>query len=208
MSQVAAVFTPCTAAEMFSALADAWRAKFGAEPKRASILVLLSQWAEETGRGKYCRCANVGNIKWVAGDPHDYCSFRCDEVIGGKVVWFDPPHPACNFRAYASLVAGVRDYLDLLVSRFASAWPFVLAGDPMGFAQALHRARYMTADPNVYGTALVSLVHEFDRTIPLEAPLPAKPTGDVAELQRLATLANDIDAGEEGLPDDEPPEAA
>lgn len=195
--------TPCTPAEMYSALGSGWRVLFAEEPKRSSLLVLLCQWAEETGRGKSCHANNVANAKWTPGDPHDWVSFRCNEIIGGKEVWFDPPHPACRFRAYPDLAAGVLDYLSLLAGRFKSAWPAVLAGDPGDFAHRLKIARFYTASEALYVAALLSLYREFDRTIPLEAPLPYAPNGG-----QLIQLDVDVFAGKEGLPGDEPPEAA
>ena len=206
--QLPDLLTPVTIAEFYSSLGNAWRARFGAEPARASLLVLCSQWAEEDARGKAMHRFNCGNIKGRAdgSDGHSWTFFRCNEVLGGKVVWFDPPNPACCFRAYATLDEGVADYLDELTRRFASAWPAVLAGDPADFAHRLKVARYYTADEGAYAAALVSLFHEFDRTIPLEAPLA--PTGDIDNLHRLTGLADALDRGEEGLSPDSGPDSA
>lgn len=194
--------TPVTVDDMFAALADAWRRKFGADAPRRSLLVLLAQWAEETGRGHAMHCYNVGNIKGRpdGSDGRDWTFFRCDEVIGGKVVWFDPPHPACCFRAYVAFGLAVDDYLDELAKRFASAWPAVLAGDPVAFAQRLKAARYYTADAGAYGAALASLVREFNRTVPVDAPIAPNPQGGA-----LLALADGVDAGREGL-DELPPD--
>jgi flagellum-specific peptidoglycan hydrolase FlgJ len=158
--------------DLYTALRVAWPSG-----SRASALVLLSQWAFETGRGKACHCYNIGNIKHVPGDGHDFTQFRCNEIIGGKMVWFDPPNPATSFRAYETLALGVADYLRVLQKTFASAWPAVLAGDPAAFAVSLHNAHYYTADPSVYSRNLVSLFREFDHTMPPD-PDPGEGDGD------------------------------
>jgi hypothetical protein len=150
---------------MYAALEHAWRTQLGSVPSRASLLVLLSQWALETGRGHAMWCWNVGNAKHVDGDGHDFTYFACDEVIGGKVVWFYPDNPACCFRAFSSLDAGVADYLDLIHRRFARSWPSVEAGNPDAFAHALKFQGYYTADEWQYARTLVALFNEFSSTI-------------------------------------------
>ena len=191
--------TPCAVADVGLALYVAWRELFGEEPGRGSLLVLLAQWALETGRGKACHCYNLGNAKSVDGDGYDYTFFRCNEVIGGRVVWFDPPHPACRFRAFETLEAGAADYLALLHRRFASAWPAVLAGDPADFAHRLKAARYYTANEAAYAAGLTSLFCEFDRTVPRDVPgvpdVTSAPTGDPEAGSRLLGVARDLDSG-------------
>lgn len=130
-------------------------------------------------------------------DGRDWTFFRCNEVIGGKIVWFDPPNPACCFRAFATLEAAAIDYLEELRRRFSSAWSAVLAGDPVAFAVRLKALHYYTAGEGAYAAALASLVHEFDRIIPTETQLAPNPQGGA-----LLALAKSIDAGAEGLPPD------
>ena len=190
--------TPVAVSDLYDALGAAWRARFGEEAPRRSLLVLLAQWAEETGRGRAMHCFNLGNIKGRpdGSDGRDWTFFRCNEVIDGRVRWFDPPDPACCFRAYGTLEAGAADYLDELARRFASAWPAVLAGDPADFAHRLKAARYYTADEHAYAAALVSLVREFDRIVTVPPPAP---TGDVEQLVRVLKLEDDLAHGKEGL---------
>lgn len=134
---------------------------------RESRLTLLSQWALETGRGRSCHCFNLGNVKGRPGgaDGHSWTFFRCDERLNGVRVWFDPPDPACCFRAYDSLDEGCADYLGQLRGRFGFAWPAVLAGDPVDFAHRLKVARYYTSTEAQYARNLAALYREFDRTI-------------------------------------------
>jgi len=158
--------TPVSPSDVAAALTTAWSALFGADAHRTSILVLLSQWALETGRGASMHCYNLGNVKsdQKAGD---WCFFRCDEVLNGKVVWFEPDDPACCFRAFKTLADGATDYLTTLRRRFDVAWPAVVAGDPATFVHLLKQAKYFTADETQYTNTVVALFNEFSRTLPM-----------------------------------------
>jgi len=142
----------------------------------------------------------LGNVKATPAWQGDHCERYCNEllteqqardahsratltpdgaldvilggVVGGKrIVNFYPPNPATRFRAFDSLEAGALDYLSILADRFASAWRYLEAGDAPGFAAALSRARYYTADPKSYAAGLVSLQREYSHlTIDLSAP--------------------------------------
>ncbi len=158
--------TPVTAPEMIASLRAAWQAQFGQTPADRSLFVLVAQWALETGWGKAMHAYNVGNIKSVAGDGRDYTYFACDEVLGGKVVWFHPDDAGCRFRAYPSLDAGVADYLATVAHRFAGAWGAVVAGDPNAYAHLLKQERYYTASEASYAAGLARIVDELERTTP------------------------------------------
>lgn len=164
--------TVVTALQMYEAFCAAWREAFEVEAHRTSVLVLLAQWALETGRGASMRAFNVGNLKSREGDGYDYSYFACNEILHGKVVWFYPDDPGCRFRAYTTLEAGVADYLALLHTRFAKAWPAVLAGSPDAFAHLLKVQGYYTADEAQYTRSVVSLFNEYARSIPLGAASP------------------------------------
>lgn len=146
--------TKASPQEMYEALQKAWREKFGEGPKKASVLLLVSQWNLETAEGASMHCWNVGNAKSVPGDGRSWTFFRCWEVIKGKKVWFDPPHPQTRFRAFDSLEAGAADYLAMLYKRFNLSWPAVIAGSPEEFAHRLKIQRYYTADEAAYAKAV------------------------------------------------------
>lgn len=147
---------------------DVYQAMRAAAPElaRASVLVLIAQWGLETGFGRAMHANNIGNIKHVAGDGHDFVEFRCDEIVRGVETWFDPPDPATMFRAYASLVDGVQDYISLLRRHFAAAWPCVVVGDPRGFAQELSRLHYYTASEASYERSLCAIFVQLDAAMP------------------------------------------
>ena len=159
------VITKVTPEEMYAAFWSAWKKKFGENPKRVSLLLLLAQWNVETAEGASMHCFNVGNAKSVLGDQYNFTNFRCWEVIKGKKVWFDPPHPQTRFRAFETLEAGVTDYLDMLHKRFFKSWPAVLDGDPEMFAVLLKKQRYFTADPKEYAKALRMRYDEYNKYV-------------------------------------------
>lgn len=161
--QVDAVRTPHTPIEVYAALRTAAPAAVGHPLERRSLLLLLAQWALETGRGASTLNNNPAGIKHVTGDGHDWARYLTHEVIGGKVVTIPQ-----DFRAYPSLDAAAVDYLALLYHRFALAWPALLAGDAPGFVRELAHEHYFTADEASYEHEIVSLVAELDRVIGAE----------------------------------------
>lgn len=133
----------------------AWRFLYrGGLPKKEQIGVLYAQWMVETG-GKDCWCWNLGNVKVTqaqvdAGIPW-FDLPGTWEIIAGKRVVLAEGDPGRRFRAYASLEAGMSEHMAFLRNRrYASSWPFVEAGDPVGFARALKAAGYYTASAEDY----------------------------------------------------------
>jgi hypothetical protein len=168
MARLVDQLTPVTPAQVMASLKRAWTKLFNDTPHRTSLLVLLSQWALETGRGRSMHCYNLGNVKSSA-QSGDWCFFRCNEVINGKIVWFDPDKMGCCFRAFTSLDDGALDYLQVLHNRFRKVWPAVLAGDPADYSHLLKVNHYYTADESKYTATVVALFNEFSRTIPDDA---------------------------------------
>lgn len=172
--QVAATRTPLDAPTLAAELANAWRAELGTEPRPDQLAVLLAQSALETGRWRSCYNWNLGNLKAGSAAPSWY-AVRCSEILNGREVFFDPPHPACRFVAYPSRREGVAAYWRLMRQRFRSAWPFVEAGDPRGFVHALKAARYFTAAEQPYADAVKKLHREYAQQLGGETP-PAPPS--------------------------------
>ena len=158
--------TLCAPKDLYTSLRAAWDILIqDSTCTRASLLVLLAHWALETGFGHYAWCWNIANKKHVPGDGHSYYMIRCNEIIGGKLVWFDPPDPATWFIAYDNLDDGARDYLVGLRGRFRAAWPAVVAGDPAQFCHLLKLADYYTADEATYTASVVRCYHQLDKII-------------------------------------------
>ena len=157
--------TPIRAEDLARSLRAGWRALFKETPERDTVLILLAQSAYETGRWKFCHCWNLGNVKSTGHDGHDFTYFRCNEVIDGKVIWFNPPHPQTRFRAFSSLTEGAIDHLQFLRNgRYAKAVAYALAGDPSGFCTALKAANYFTADLPAYLNSVTSIFREYQRS--------------------------------------------
>ena len=177
--------TPVSKQDLLLALWQAWYQIFGEEPKHEAVCVMGGQWALETGWGKSMWDFNLGNVKSVEGDGHDYCFFGCGEELPLSVaqhavhdsplvkvvrtymqgttqmasVWIDPEHPWCRFRAFNSLLEGAVDYVKLLNKRFQKSWPAVIAGDPAQFAHFLKLQHYYTADETQYTNSIKSTFH-------------------------------------------------
>jgi len=161
MSQVPVLRTVATRKDYAHAAIAAWKAIHdGAEPTKEAVGVLYAQWMVETG-GKYFWCWNIGNVKVTQGqvdagvDWYDLPGTW--EIINGIRVVLPEGHPGRRFRAYASLDDGMAEHLAFLRNkRYAPSWPFVVAGDPDGFARALKRQGYYTAGADDYARIMVA----------------------------------------------------
>jgi len=206
--------TVVTAQEMADALYRAWYKYFGRPPAYHSILVLLSQWALETGSGKSMHNYNVGNVKARPDGPYDYQFFACNERMslqqamklqqadpqhakitrdngdGTCWIWFYPKHPGCCFRAFRTLDDGVFDHLIMLVNHksFKQAWPAVEAGSPEQFSKLLRKAGYYTADESAYTAGVVRLYKGFEGKVKLPDP-PLFTPDEEREIRNAVTLS-------------------
>lgn len=160
--QIPATHTPVSAEDLYLALRSAWIDLWGETPSRQSLLVLVAQWALETGRGAHCIAWNLGNVRWTSGSHSDWCEFQTTENLPSGVI-----RELGKFRAFSSLEDGAMDYLDTLQTEFASAWEYVLSGNPIAFASAAKAHGYFTGDLSVYAKSMASIFSEFDRSLPI-----------------------------------------
>jgi flagellum-specific peptidoglycan hydrolase FlgJ len=163
-NQVPDLITPLRVPDLYVALGAAWRDEFNTVPARRSLLIVLAQWAEETGRGAACHNWNLGNVRHVDGDGCDWFELRVWENVHGTKVW-----GIGRFRAFGSLDEGARAHLRFLREHYASAWLAVLTGSPADFVHMCKMHGYFTGDEGDYTRAVVSLVAEFDRALPPDA---------------------------------------
>jgi hypothetical protein len=177
-----AVRTAPTLADYVRALVAAWPED---EPpvSKGACAVLWAQFVVETGGGPKASCFgwNIGNVKHVAGDGHDWHALRgvwegvaaaeaARMVAAGEAVYdtneahkravapltaivLDPSHPGARFRRFPSLDVAMVDHVKLLRKRFRLGWPGVLAGDFVRFAEGLKAQRYFTATSAAYVAA-------------------------------------------------------
>jgi hypothetical protein len=171
------VVTPLTPRDVMWALRAAYERVTSLVPSRDTLALLTAQSALETGRWKAIHCFNLGNVKAAETYAGFYTCFRCNEVIDGKTVWFDPPHPQTRFRAFISLEDGARDHLEFLAgrTRYASAWAALIVGDPERFVRALKLAGYFTANEESYKAAVVSLFREYSRMLEMDPRIVEPP---------------------------------
>jgi hypothetical protein len=150
---VPTVKTAYTKEEFVKSLIQAWQELFSETPSKQSIAIIVAQHGVETGdKSSYCWNNNICNVKANLKDDVEYCFLNNTwEIIGGKKVIFIPPHPACAFRSFRTLLDGVKFQLDLLKNkRYKSSWQYVISGDPVAFVKALKDARYFTASLESY----------------------------------------------------------
>ena len=187
------LLTPCTALEFMRAVRSGLETLTGKTPSREFVAILTAQCALESGRWKSMHRNNPGNIKASESYEYLYCQFRCNEVIHGKVEWFDPPHAQCNFRAFYDLETGVIDYLRFLMGRkrYAAAWVAAERGDAVGFVRALKLGGYFTADEAPYTRSVVSLFNEYLRMQNQPERDTEPPTDHQNEAQAIMAIAPD-----------------
>lgn len=187
------LLTPCTPVEFMLAIRSGLEQQTGTTPSDAHVCVLTAQSALESGRWKSMHRNNPGNIK--AGESYEflYCQFRCNEVIGGRVEWFDPPHPQTNFRAFMDLETGVLDYLRFLSGRprYVQAWLAAQKGNPDAFVHALKTAGYFTADEAPYHRAVMSLFREYMRLLQEPHRDTEPPRDEQNEAKAIMAIAPD-----------------
>ncbi len=143
---------------------------------------------------------NVGNIK--ASPEQDHCYFTTWESMateaarqeqansrpgapcmiiaehdGRARVQYGPDHPTARFRSYETLADGCEDYLNLLRAKraYAPAWAAAMTGDPYAFVHRLKQAGYFTAGEEQYRSSIVSLFHEYNRSVPPPVPPRSAP---------------------------------
>lgn len=161
---------------------------------KEATAVLWAHFAAETGRGQFCWNWNLGNVKHVKGDGHDYVSLKGvwegvtpeqaarliasgqwlpdpspDHAIAvgpGKVsIIASTSNPATWFRAFPTLDVGMTAYVNFLSgNRWKKAWEAAIAGTVAQFSKQLGAAGYYTASEAVYTKKLTALHNEFMST--------------------------------------------
>ncbi len=158
--------TPITEKQAIKHLRKSWMDYYdGTEPDKNSLAILYAQTILETGRFKYCYCYNVGNQKSKAADGHHWTMYKCSEVLGGKEIFFEPPHDQTKFRAFMSMQDGFDHHFKFLAEkeRYKLAWDSLIDGDVENYVKNLKAGGYFTASLNLYMKGMVRLTNEFHR---------------------------------------------
>ncbi len=164
---------------------------FRMAPTRAALCTIVAQAAFETGWWKFCHLDNFTNMKTGPTYRGAFTAFRCNEIIKGKIEWFDPYNPQTWFRAFVStdsdpLVAAQKSHAmgaEAAVrfigtgtrgpgkpNRYALAWEAGLDGDPDAYALELGRAGFYTANKDAYRRGVVGVYQRCERELPLVLP--------------------------------------
>lgn len=155
--------TNVTEPEVYNALKKAWKELFNIEPSQKTLCILLSQWALETGRGSFCRNYNLGNVKRPKNYDGYFTMFPdTGEIIDGKEIIFQPPHPQTHFKAFPSLKDGCIDYIKFLNGkRYKEGFEELVNGDVVAYTIAIHKAGYFTASLIRYTTTMSKVYEEY-----------------------------------------------
>lgn len=148
--RVEATRTPISAAVAESAIADAYSKLTGSALSDSGRAILTAQWAHETGHGASMFNFNFGGIKGV-GPSGMTVAQRTREGFGST-----ERQIVDNFRAYASVEEGAKDYVQLLLARYGSAVSAAERGDAASFVQGLKQKGYFTGDPAAYERSITS----------------------------------------------------
>jgi len=99
-------------------------------------------------------------------------------------VWGD-----MRWRAYRSLEEGSVDYLSSLRSRFAAAWPGVLAGDPVAFVHELKRAGYFTDTEAAYSADVQRVFNLYQASLQFDTNPPLIDDETRARVEGLVAIS-------------------
>ena len=188
MSEVPAVTTPVTPAELVTALGAAYTAQLGHPPDPDTLAVLCAQIALETANLRSLVCYNIGNIK--RGPGPDWCSFQTFEYLGTPPV---RTPMRCEVSAWPTLESACESFVAFLYQRYPEAWTAAVHGDPEGFARGLRSRGYFTAPVDVYAAGVKAWFATYRKIVggdpaatePELAPLAA---GDAAALATTGLL--------------------
>lgn len=154
--------TPVAVEQLIAATYFGHRTVMGAPPPAPCLAVEVAQECLETGNGQHLHWYEVGNKKWAPDWDGHWTMFRCSEVVGGKVVWFEPPPDgsflaACAFRANLSAEDGCAEQVKFLATRdrYRKAWGLIYAGKADAAVRELGRAGYFTANVDAYARAVL-----------------------------------------------------
>src|SRR5574338_42803 len=175
---VPTVRTTYTNTQLVQGFIEGWRNLYGSFPRKESIAVIWAQNAIETGGTAAMWNNNIGNVKFVANggnidDGKKYMMLANTwEIVNGKKVIFQPPHPATWFRAFDTLAEGITFHFEFLRNRrYKTSWKAVEAGDPAQFSHLLKVAGYYTAPEETYTKAVVAYFNKFMRDKTFETVL-------------------------------------
>lgn len=188
-NKVERIQTNVTEPQMAQAMIEAWKSLFGIQPTKEQIGILMSQNALETGSRKSMYNFNIGNIKGNEKSPYDFYFLNAPEQMSPGI-W---KNMNMAFRAYPSLIDGVKDYIKLLSTsqRYAEAWKHVMSPDPASFSKALKKGGYYTADEAPYTKLLSRLYSKFNKSDSYDQAVAGKVGQPITETKDKSIVPKD-----------------
>lgn len=161
-NRIPRVRTSVSETQIASAILEAWQQLFGDTPTKQQVGLVIAQNSLETGNRKSMWNYNVGNITTDGKGSYDfYDDLQTDEQIQPGI-W---KKMNLKYRAYPSLIDGVKDYLKLLSGKkYSKAWDHILHPDPIAFSKALKESGYYTANEAPYTKTMAKLYNQFNNS--------------------------------------------
>jgi hypothetical protein len=143
--------TPISGSEAASAIERAYTELTGHAPSKGTLAILTSQWSLETSQGQHMYNYNFAGLKGRSPEGYSACLTTREGSGATERTIKD------GFRAYSGIDAGAKDYVSLLVRKYAPAIQAAEAEDPSRFAAELKAGGYYSGDETRYAAALVRL---------------------------------------------------
>jgi hypothetical protein len=148
--------TPVSAEQAGQALSLAYQRVVGRKPSAKILLLLLAQWALETGNGKSVHNFNFGNVKHSNADQY-YQEFEGGETVDGVDV-----RSVMQWAAYTNINDGALAFIQIL-KKHTVWWTGLQTGDATKFVDALavRPYAYFTAPPSSYLNGVLKLLPQY-----------------------------------------------
>lgn len=171
MSVVPVVRTKVSAPEIEAAIGRAHVRVMGTQASPSFVKTLAAQAALETAHGQSMMNYNFGGIKGTSPEGMS-ARYRTFEVEHGNRVDITD-----GFRAYSSIQSGADDFVKTIAHRFPAAFRAAEHGDIDGYAHALKKSGYYTANEADYRNLLQQIAGPSHATThaPVEPPSVTPP---------------------------------
>lgn len=189
-NRVERVQTPVSETQLAQAIIEAWKNLFSETPSKEQVIMVIAQNALETGHRKSMWNYNIGNITTSGQGSFNYFDDLTtkEQISPGK--W---EKKNLKYRAYPSLLDGVKDYLKLISgNKYASAWEHILKPNPTAFSKALKQIGYYTADEAPYTKQLNSIYNTLSKSDVYEKAKASQIDKDNVIGRYLSEPRNDI----------------
>jgi hypothetical protein len=144
------VSTPCDSLTFTEAAVESLFKANAVAPSKATTMLVVAKTKLETGVDlKNCFNFNISNTKYLRYTPTGRYHFLQNvwEIENNKRVTYQPPHPQCAFKSYASFSEGIDNYFSLLKNNksYHAAWAALNEGKAYEYIAGLKAGNYFTA---------------------------------------------------------------